>query len=87
MFPIQPTQPTNSPTLVNLPRLKIPKFNGNYEDRKSFIDILNALIDSDRKLSDVQKFLYLKLALQNEPLILIEDFKITNDNYKIALDV
>lgn len=78
--------PSSRSTQIHLPNLNIPTFCGKYEDWKSFLDIFNALIDSDNNLSEVQKFLYLKTALEGEPLTLIEDLKATNENYKLAFD-
>lgn len=72
---------------VKLPNLSIPTFSGHYEDWNSFFDIFCALIHSDTKLSDVQKFLYLKTSLKGEPLNLIEDLQVTNENYSSAFQI
>lgn len=82
-----PPQYFENSQAVKLPSLNVPTFNGQYEDWKSFFDIFCALIHSDTKLSNVQKFLYLKTALKGEPLTLIEDLKVTNDNYDSAINI
>lgn len=82
-----PSRNVGSAQAVKLPNLNIPAFHGQYEEWKSFFDIFSALIDSDAKLSDVQKFLYLKTALKGEPLDLVDDLRVTNENYKSALEI
>ena len=72
---------------VKLPSVTIPSFTGKYEDWKSFIDLFTALIDSNAQLANVQKFVYLKSTLKNEPFNLISKLKITNENYTVALNM
>lgn len=85
----QPAPQTQSDPIsrVKLPNLNTPSFSGKYEDWKSFIDLFTALIDDSTQLTNVQKFLYLKGALSNEALNLVNDLPLTNDNYKAALEL
>ncbi|XP_030757297.1 uncharacterized protein LOC115883123 [Sitophilus oryzae] len=89
-FPPQPAM--HLPQLENnnrvkLPNLKTPTFSGKYEDWKGFIDLFNALIHENSQLTNVQKFLYLKGALSNEALHIINDLALTEINYGVALDL
>ncbi|KAJ8976397.1 hypothetical protein NQ317_003947 [Molorchus minor] len=79
-------QPYNT-AQVKLPSLSIPSFGGKLEEWKSFIDLFNALIDNNSQLTNVQKFVYLKSALSNEPLNLIDKLQLTNENYTVALNI
>lgn len=81
------TQNTSESQRVNLPQINIPKFNGKYTEWSSFIDLFTALIHNNRQLSDVQKFVYLKSSVSNEPLDIINDLQLTNNNYSTAMDL
>lgn len=72
---------------LNRLNLKIPTFTGNYEEWQSFIDLFSALIDKDDTLADSEKLMYLKTVIKGEPLSIINEIKITDDNYKTALDL
>lgn len=41
---------------VQLPKLKIPLFTGNYEDYPSFIERFDALVHQNREITVIQKF-------------------------------
>lgn len=70
---------------VKVPELSIPVFNGNFSEWSSFYDLFNALIVDNNQLSNIQKFIYLKSSLKGEPIKLIENLPLTNDNFEIAL--
>lgn len=74
-------------TRVRLPEIDINIFNGKISDWHSFSQLFKALIIDDKSLSDVQRFMYLKSYLRNEPLSLIEDLPIDDSSFSIAMDV
>lgn len=74
---------TNTPA-VKLPVINLPTFNGCYESWFSFHDTFVSLIDSNRQLSQIQKFYYLKSCLKGEAEKHLESIDVTNDNYEIA---
>ncbi|XP_012234575.1 uncharacterized protein [Linepithema humile] len=50
-------------TLVRLPVISLPTFNGSYEQWQQFYDTFKALVDNNTNLDAVQKIHYLKSAL------------------------
>lgn len=72
---------------VNLPKLNLPHFEGNYRNWPSFYDLFNCLIHNNTDLSDVVKFQYLLTSLEKEPLALIKGLPLTDANYIIAYEM
>lgn len=69
---------------VKLPEVQIKHFTGNLLDYKAR-QIFEATVINNSSLLDVQRFTYLKSFLEGEPLKLIENLDILNDNFQIAL--
>lgn len=86
---IVPNNPfsSNPQKQVYLPQVSLPTFSGRYDEWKTFSDLFTALVDKNEQITDAQKFLYLKTNLKNEPLTLINDLALTNENYTVALDI
>lgn len=85
--------PTNIPTLpINAalsqlyipPLMKLPTFNGDYNQWVQFRDSFKALIDNNPILSDVQKFYHLRGALERDVLETISAIPVTDRNYALA---
>ncbi|XP_025830350.1 uncharacterized protein LOC112904469 [Agrilus planipennis] len=72
---------------IKVPEISIPVFSGKFSDWSSFYDLFNALIVENTQFSDIQRFIYLKSSLKGEPLKLVENLPLTNDNFKIALNI
>ncbi|XP_018369742.1 PREDICTED: uncharacterized protein LOC108765485 [Trachymyrmex cornetzi] len=53
----------NHQTLIRLPVITLPNFNGSYEQWQQFYDTFKALVHGNPNLNDVQRFYYLKSAL------------------------
>jgi hypothetical protein len=70
-----------------LPKLSLPKFNGNRLEWQSFWDSYSSGIHENISLSDVQKFNYLKTLLVGEALPVVEGLALTNANYVKAIDL
>lgn len=51
------------------------------------MELFSALILNDSSLTSIQKFIYLKSYLRGEPVKLIDTLELTNDNFKIALEI
>ncbi|XP_050515036.1 uncharacterized protein LOC126890225 [Diabrotica virgifera virgifera] len=80
--------PTNSNNRhVHLPEIKIPHFDGTIENWPIFSEMFTKLIVNDTHLSDIEKLIYLKSILKNEPLQLIENLEIVGSNFSIAIDI
>ena len=71
-------------SFIKLPDLKLPIFNGSYEKWLEFRDAFQAIVHENSYLSNVEKFYYLKSYLQNEPLQVVANLQVTNDNYPTA---
>jgi hypothetical protein len=74
-------------TKVNLPKLQLPKFDGNYLKWTGFIDAFTSAVDKDSSLENIQKFQYLIAQLIGEAAKTIEGLQLTNANYIEALEI
>ena len=71
---------------VKLPRLDIPKFNGNYNQWKNFYNLFVSTIHEDRKLRPVQKLQYLLSSVTDAAKDLIKNYDLEDENYDLALN-
>ncbi|XP_050500843.1 uncharacterized protein LOC126880821 [Diabrotica virgifera virgifera] len=72
---------------LRLPRIDLPRFQGNFINFASFVDLYNSIVHNNAALGNVEKFKYLKCCLDGTPLSLIRNLPITNDNYQVAYDL
>jgi hypothetical protein len=72
---------------IKLPAIQLQKFSGEFDDWLEFRDTFQACFSQKKKISDCQKFLYLKGLLGDEPSLLIKNLKATNENYKAAWEI
>lgn len=81
--------PTTSHSSVyhRLPKLDLPRFDGDILQWPSFWDSYDSAIHSNLSLSNVQKFNYLKSSITGEASHTIAGFALTNDNYYRAVDL
>ncbi|KAG8228715.1 hypothetical protein J437_LFUL009397 [Ladona fulva] len=71
---------------IALPKLNLVKFNGDLKAWQSFYDIFEASIHNSIKISDVEKFMYLRSCLKGEPLSLVSSLPLAGANYSVAWD-
>lgn len=83
----QDLTPTNTQSYVHLPTLNLPKFSGEYENWKSFLDLFLATIDQNKTLTKAQKLTYLRGSLLGPAALVIQAYSITDENYTICLDL
>lgn len=76
--------PRRPAAMVNLAALSLSKFSGNYEEWTTFQNVYIAWIHSNKNLTDVQKFAYLKSALTGDAYNMIKTLECTAENYEIA---
>lgn len=81
------TSTFNSKLNVKLPEINIQTFTGIPSEWQAFFEIFTALITKNTRLSDSERFIYLKGLLKNEPLNLINNLQLTGDNFKIAIEI
>ncbi|XP_029673850.1 uncharacterized protein LOC115241992 [Formica exsecta] len=72
---------------ILLPKIVIPKFNGNYEDWYPFYNTFESMIHANTRLTNSQRFHYLISSLEGDAAHVIESLEITPDNYVEALDL
>ena len=72
---------------VRLPKLDIKHFSGQPEHWSEFWDSFNCAIHENDTISDVQKMTYLKNLVEGSAAQTISGFKISKDNYLIALNL
>ncbi|GFX54712.1 uncharacterized protein TNCV_2822331 [Trichonephila clavipes] len=72
---------------INLPKLHINKYSGNYSEWLDFYNLFESSIHNNNRLSKVDKFNYLKSYLCGNALACINGFPISDDNYDRALDL
>ncbi|XP_036341265.1 uncharacterized protein LOC118750640 [Rhagoletis pomonella] len=69
---------------VPLPEVKLPTFNGNYIEWPTFKEVFESRVHNNNRLTDLQRFHYLKGALSNDAAQDIEHLSIISDNYQVA---
>lgn len=67
-----------------LPRITIPKYNGDYELWRSFHDLFISIVHNNAKLSPVQKLYHLKSCLTGDAEKLLRHTPITDQDYEPA---
>ena len=69
---------------VNLPKIQLPCFDGNIQQRTEFWEMFTTSVDQ-QNLSKVSKFTYLKGVLRGAAAAAISGIAIINDNYDLAV--
>lgn len=75
--------PNASSPQIQLPKINIPKFDGEYGKWPTFKDLFEKVVHS-QKISAVQKMWYLKTNLIGEAERLIRHLSLTDNNYDTA---
>ena len=71
---------------LKLPKLELPKFDGDVLTFHNFWDLFDAAVHDNDNVPDVQKFTYLRSALEGVAYHTIEGFEVTSANYHHAVD-
>ncbi|XP_064456869.1 uncharacterized protein LOC135367497 [Ornithodoros turicata] len=74
-------------TRVKLPKLEVPKFNGELTLWTTFWDQFESSIHTNETLHKVDKFKYLKSFLTGKAATAISGLPLTNENYDAAIDI
>lgn len=72
---------------VKLPDIKLPTFNGTHEAWLEFRDLYTSLIHCNSKLREIQKFHYLRAALEGSALQVIKSLEFSAENYETAWEL
>lgn len=62
----------------------LKKFTGDPADWPEFLDLFTSMVHNQADIPDVEKFTYLKSHLSDYALTIVENIKITSENYKMA---
>lgn len=71
---------------IKLPKIELPKFDGDYSKWLEFRDTYESLIHSNDSISGIQKFHYLRASLGGTASQVIQSLEFTSVNYTIAWD-
>ena len=74
----------NSRHFVKLPELVIPTFDGNKLQWREFWELFQVTVDKNDRLSEIEKFCYLKSKLTGVAKQAISGIFISTENYEIA---
>lgn len=69
---------------LQLPRITLPKFSGNFLEWENFRGIFESLVATNDSLSNTQKLHYLKASLTDEAAILVSNIRVSDANYEAA---
>jgi len=70
-----------------LPKIALPKFNGEIIKFKSFWDRHESAVHNNQSLSDVDKFSYLHALLEGAAARTIQGLALTEPNYRAAIEL
>ena len=73
------------PVKHNLPKISLPKFNGEFSEWENFWGLFSNLIHKCTDLGNVIKYHYLLESLPDELLELVTGSQVTEQNYEIAI--
>lgn len=71
-------------TSVRLFTIRLPMFDGKYENWLEFRDTFGAFMHNNEKLSNIHKFLYLRSSLEKNVFQIIKSIEVTEVNYETA---
>ncbi|XP_074038689.1 uncharacterized protein [Leptinotarsa decemlineata] len=69
---------------VRLPKMELPKFDGDARSWQTFIDMFNSVVHANDTITNVEKFTYLINCLNGAPLALVKCTPLTAQNYMVA---
>ena len=74
-------------TTVKLPKIELMSFSGDKLKWSEFWDSFESAIHNNKKLSNIEKFNYLKSKITGEARSAILGLTLSNENYTIAVDI
>ncbi|XP_055714933.1 uncharacterized protein LOC129809150, partial [Phlebotomus papatasi] len=78
---------SNPPSVVKLPHINLPTFDGKFSEWISFRDKFQSSVINHPSLTQVQKLDYLQSALKSEAAAAIQNLSITDANFQVAWDI
>lgn len=74
-------------SLVKLPTIFLPSFDGSYENWLEFRDTFLSLIHNSQEISPIQKLHYLKSSLRGSAALVINSLEFSASNYTVAWEL
>ncbi|XP_071580238.1 uncharacterized protein [Temnothorax nylanderi] len=71
---------------IKLPTIELPKFRGDISEWLGFRDTFQSLIHTNETIDPIQKFHYLKAALEGKAAQIIKSLEFSAINYAVAWD-
>ncbi|CAK9827829.1 hypothetical protein ANTRET_LOCUS5477 [Anthophora retusa] len=72
---------------VQLPKINLPTFSGQYEEWPGFADQFRSTVHENQRINDGKKLMYLRSCLKNEALRAIESLSNSASNYAVAWNI
>lgn len=72
---------------VTLPKIELPKFDGNLQHWLNFKDLFETCIIKETSLSNVQRLHYLKACLKGDAEHLVRNIAVTDHNFQLAWEL
>ena len=84
---LQQHNPRAGTVAVKLPKLELPTYNGDKIKFKEFWDAFEATVHKNMKLSNIEKFNYLRSRLTGPANLAISGLSLSNENYDVAITI
>ncbi|XP_043498414.1 uncharacterized protein LOC122521640 [Polistes fuscatus] len=78
---------TDADRTIDVPKIDVPKFDGDINKWISYKNSFLTLIDSRTDITDIEKLLYLRDSLVGTPLERLEMYDLIAENYKVSWNV
>ena len=75
-----------STTNSRLPKLQLPKFDGQYMEYQNFIYSFKSLVHNDNNIPVIEKFNHLLSCLKGEAFSTVKCFQVIEAKYSLALE-
>lgn len=72
---------------VELPKIKLPEFHGKNTEWRTFIELFDKIVHSNKGISNAIKMQYLKTCLGGEAAKLVSHIAPTAENYETCYDI
>lgn len=71
-------------SIIKLPTLNLPEFDGSYDKWLQFSETFEAIINKNLSLTNIQRFYYLQASLKGEAAQCIQSLQVSEANYHVA---
>lgn len=78
---------SDQPQSVKLPTITLPNFDGSYEHWLEFRDTFLSLVHNSKRISNIQKYHYLKSSLKGNAELVVNSVEFSSDNYIVAWEL